>query len=80
MMRMVARLEKTEQGYAVLLTNEMVESMDLHEGSSVQVIPLAEPAGDQRSAEIHYLTVEEGMKIHREMEPFHAEAYRELAK
>ena len=39
---MVARLEKTENGYAISRTAEMVESLRLVEGAAVQVLPLAE--------------------------------------
>ena len=76
---MVARLEKTQQGFAIPLTAEMVEALRLTEGSPVEVSPVAEPAEEPRP-QIRYLSVEETMKIHREMEPLHAAAYRELAK
>jgi hypothetical protein len=76
---MVARLEKTKHGYAIPLTAEMVESLHLVEGAAVEVLPLAESA-DEPHAQIRYASVDEVMKVHREMEPHHAEAYRELAK
>jgi hypothetical protein len=76
---MVARLEKTEHGYSIPLTAEMVESLHLVEGAAVQVLPLAESV-EEPHAQIRYASVDEVMKIHREMEPHHAEAYRELAK
>jgi hypothetical protein len=76
---MVARLEKTEHGYAIPLTAEMVESLHLFEGAAVQVLPLAESVEESR-VQVRYASADEVMKIHREMEPHHAEAYRELAK
>lgn len=76
---MVARLEKTQDGYAIPLTAEMVEALHLAEGAEVEVRPVQEAAGEQ-SPRIRYASVEETMKVHREMEPRHAAAYRELAK
>ena len=76
---MVARLEKTENGYAISRTAEMVESLRLVEGAAVQVLPLAESV-DEPHTQIRYASVDEVMKVHREMELHHAEAYRELAK
>ena len=76
---MVARLEKTQNGYAIPLTAEMVETMQLREGARVEVLPLSESV-EEPPTQIRYATVEEVMKAHREMEPQHADAYRELAK
>jgi hypothetical protein len=76
---MVAHLKKTELGYAILLSNEMVEEMRLSEGSAVQVVPVPEAAEESRP-QIRYASAEEALRVHRESEPEHAEAYRELAK
>jgi len=76
---MVARLEKTQHGFAVPLTAEMVEALQLAEGSAVEVLPVASPAAESRP-QVRYASVEEVMEIHRKMEPSHAAAYRELAK
>ena len=73
---MVARVKKLEEGYAVLLSDEIVEELHLTEGSPVQILP----APEQQGPAIRYASVAEVMKVHREMEPFHANAYRELAK
>jgi hypothetical protein len=74
---MVARLEKTPGGYTISLTVEMVEELQLADGAAVQVLPVA--AAESRP-QMRYASTEEVMKVHREMEPYHADAYRELAK
>lgn len=76
---MVARLKRTELGYAILLTEEMVEELRLAEGSAVQVLPAPETAEEPRP-QIRYASAAEALRIHRETEPAHAAAYRELAK
>ena len=76
---MVARLQKTQDGFTIPLTTEMVKALQLTEGSAVEVSAVTTPAEEPRS-QIRYASVEEAMKIHREMEPRHAAAYRELAK
>lgn len=71
---MVARLEKIERGYAVLLTPEMVEELHLVEGSPVQILPVA------AERTVRYASAEEFFRVHKELEPENAVAYRELAK
>ncbi|HEY4355378.1 MAG TPA: hypothetical protein VGN16_06500 [Acidobacteriaceae bacterium] len=73
---MVARLEKTQNGYAIPLTAEMVEALQLREGAAVEVLPIAE----QRRPEIRSATTEEVLRAFEETLPDHEAAYRELAK
>jgi hypothetical protein len=77
---MVAHLEKTEKGYTIPLTAEMVAALHLVEGAAVDVRPVETAATEEATPQIRYASVEEVLKMHREMEPAHAEAYRELAK
>lgn len=74
---MVARLEKTEKGYAILLTEEMVRELDLREGAEVEVLPVAEPT---ERPQIRYASKEEVLAAFERTLPRHEEAYRELAK
>jgi hypothetical protein len=76
---MVLHVEKTEKGWGISLTDEMAETMRLVDGGPVQVLPVEESAVEPR-VQIRYASVEEVMKAHRETEPRHAAAYRELAK
>jgi antitoxin component of MazEF toxin-antitoxin module len=75
---MVARLEKTEQGYAILLTEEMVEELHLSVGEAVDVRPAEDVV--TTAPKIRYASADEVMKIHRQLEPENAKAYAELAK
>lgn len=76
---MVARLEKTQGGFAIPLTAEMAEALQLREGSAVEVSPVAAPAEEPHSPG-PYASVEEVMAIYRELEPEYREVFRELAK
>jgi hypothetical protein len=76
---MVARLEKTQGGYTISLTAEMVEELHIGDGAAVQVLPMPEVVEESRP-QIRYASAEEVMAAHREMEPYHAVAYSELAK
>ena len=76
---MVARLEKTKHGFAIPLTVEMVEALQLTEGSAVEVSPVAASAEQPRS-QVRYASVEEVMQAYRDTLPRHEAAYRELAK
>ena len=76
---MVALLEKTENGYAIPLTMEMVEAMQLREGSPVEVSPVGNTADAPHTA-IRYATVQEALRAFEETLPQHEAAYRELAK
>ena len=79
---MGARLEKTQDGFTIPLTAEMVEALQLTEGSAVDVSPVAAPAeiAEKPQPQIRYASVEEVMEIHRRLEPEYREVYRELAK
>ena len=76
---MVARLEKTQHGFAIPLTAEMVETLQLAEGSAVEVSPVSAPAEGPRP-QVRYASVEEVMQAYRDTLPQHEAAYRELAK
>ncbi len=76
---MVARLEKTQNGFAIPLTAEMVEALQLAEGSAVEVSPVVAPAEEPRS-QVRYASVEEVLQAFHETLPEHEAAYRELAK
>ncbi len=78
MTSMVAHVEKTEKGYAILLTDEMVEKLHLSEGTAVEVRSVTEPT--TTGPQIRYATAEEAMQMHRRLEPENAKAYTELAK
>jgi hypothetical protein len=79
MTHMVARLEKTQNGFTIPLTTEMVEALQLAEGSVVEVLPVTVPAEEPRP-QIQYASVEEVMQAYRDTLPQHEAAYRELAK
>jgi antitoxin component of MazEF toxin-antitoxin module len=71
---MVVQVQKI--GDEFVLPPQVAQELGLVDGSRVE-ITRAETA--TRPAN-RYASVEEAMKAHREMEPFHAAAYRELAK
>lgn len=73
---MVARLEKTENGYAIPLTEEMVEALHLREGAAVEILPVA----TEGRPEIRFASTEEVLRAFEETLPQHEAAYRELAK
>ena len=76
---MVARLEKTQHGFAIPLTREMVETLQLTEGSAVEVSAVTVPA-DVPQSQVRYASVDEVMQAYRDTLPQHEAAYRELAK
>ena len=63
-------------GDEFVLPIEAAQKLGLVDGSAIE-ISLAEVAAP---GEARYASVEEVMKAHREMEPFHANAYQALAK
>jgi antitoxin component of MazEF toxin-antitoxin module len=69
---MVVQVQKSGNTYSFTLTPQAAEELALADGSSIEVKPATE--------RIRYASVAEAMQLHREMEPRHAEAYRELAK
>jgi antitoxin component of MazEF toxin-antitoxin module len=73
---MVVTLKKSGDTFTFQLPPQAVEELELKDGSSVSI----EPATSSVKPTIRYASVEEVMQAHREMEPRHAEAYRELAK
>jgi hypothetical protein len=76
---MVARLERVQNGFAVMLTTEMVEALHLTEGAEVEVLPISAPANDSRG-QVRYATTEETLRAFHDTLPQHEAAYRELAK
>ncbi len=69
---MVVQIEKV--GDMFVLPQQVARELGLVDGSAIEISRAdAVPAS-------RYASVDEVMKIHREMEPFHADAYRELAK
>jgi antitoxin component of MazEF toxin-antitoxin module len=73
---MVVTLTKSGDTFTFTLPPQAAEELALKDGSSVTI----EPTQDTPTSTIRYASLEEVMKAHREMEPNHAEAYRELAK
>ena len=76
---MVARLERVQNGYAVMLTTEMVEALHLTEGSAVEVLPVA-PSAETSRTQVTYATTDEALRAFQETLSQHEAAYRELAK
>lgn len=75
---MVARLERVQNGYAVILPAETVEALHLAEGSIVEVLPVA--AAREPHGQVRYMTTEEALRAFEETLPQHEATYRELAK
>lgn len=71
---MVARVQKTQTGYVVPLTAEMVATLQLSDGSEVELQAVASATNTR------YATVEEVLDAYRLTLPEHANTYRELAK
>jgi hypothetical protein len=69
---MVVLVEKVGDNFVLPL--QAVQELGLVDGCAIE-ISKAETGSANR-----YASVDEVMKTHREMEPFHADAYRELAK
>jgi hypothetical protein len=76
---MVARLKKTEDGFTVPLTAEMVEELHLQEGAAVEVRPLLE-ADEEQTAKIEYGTPEEALEAYEKSKAKFGRAYEALAK
>ena len=76
-LRMVVNVHKTgETEFTFVLSPQAARELNLADGSAIEIAPV-EP---QTASSRRYASVEEVMKVHREMEPFHTNAYRELAK
>ena len=76
---MIARVEKTAQGFVIPVSEEMVQRLKLTDGAAVEVNVLLE-AGAASIPEIRYATVEEALSAFEETLPRHENSYRELAK
>lgn len=68
---MVARVQKTAQGYSVPLTAELMEQWHLSENSPVELLPV----DDTR-----YASMEEALAAFERTLPQHENSYRALAK
>ena len=75
---MVARLEKTQEGYAIRLTAEMVEELRLAEGAVVEVRPATN--GILPVVEIRHLPREKALDLYERSKADFGEAYEALAK
>jgi antitoxin component of MazEF toxin-antitoxin module len=73
---MVVTLKQSGDSFTFKLSPQAVKELALKDGSAITIEPTLEP----QPPTIRYASVEEVMKAHREMEPRHADAYRELAK
>jgi len=71
---MVVQVQKI--GDEFVLPPQVAQELGLVDGSVIEVTRAENTAKPKN----RYASVEEVMKAHREMEPFHAAAYRELAK
>ena len=71
---MVARVEKTANGYVIAVTPEMVRLWDLREGSEIELKPVG------GSSEARFATVDEALAAFERTLPFHEQTYRDLAK
>lgn len=71
---MVVRVEKTAQGFVIPITPEMAKSLELAEGSEVELQPVKTASG------VRYATAEESIKAFERTLPQHENTYRALAK
>ncbi len=76
---MVARVQKTPEGYAIVLTEDALKELKLAEGSAVEIHPV-EMEQVAMPIQKRYASTEEVLEIyHRTKERFR-HAYEELAK
>ncbi len=73
---MVVQVQKVGNTFSFELPLDAVNELELVDGASIEI---RRPDADSAPA-FRYASVDETMRIHRKMEPRHAEAYRELAK
>ncbi len=71
---MVARVQKTAEGFIVPLTAEMVEVLRIEAGSTVELRPVDQEEG------IRYCTLNEALEAFERTLPHHEQTYRALAK
>jgi antitoxin component of MazEF toxin-antitoxin module len=76
---MVARVQKTSESYAIVLTEDALRELNLMEGSAVEIRPVV---AEQETArpEVRYASSEEVLAAFERTLPQHEETYRELAK
>jgi hypothetical protein len=72
---MVMRVQHVEGEYRVVLTPEAMEALNLTDGASVEIVPVAAAQPEHR-----YMTVEEMLDAYQRTEHLHLDTYRELAK
>ncbi len=80
---MVARLAKTQGGYIIALTEEMVEELCLADGAAVEVRAAAENADGSTVAagpEIAYVSPVEALEWYERSKVKYGRAYEALAK
>jgi antitoxin component of MazEF toxin-antitoxin module len=78
-MVMVARVQKTTKGFVIEVPSRLAEEWQLHDGSSVELSPLA-PEQLEKEPVIRYASAEEVKEAFESTLPDHEAAYRELAK
>ncbi len=71
---MIARVEKTAEGYVVPLTAEMARVLQVEEGCEVELQPITTTHG------IRYASMEESLAAYERTLPQHENTYRALAK
>jgi len=76
---MVARVQKTSEGYAIVLTADALKELNLVEGSAVEIRPI-ETVEDELRPKIRYASTEEVLEAFERTLPFHESTYRELAR
>jgi antitoxin component of MazEF toxin-antitoxin module len=76
---MVARVQRISEGYAIVLTQDALEELNLAEGSAVE-IRAVDAADSGAQPKIIYLTMDEGLSLFQETEPEHRRTYEQLAK
>lgn len=76
---MVARVQRTSEGYAIVLTEDALRELNLVEGSAVEIRPV-ETGEETARPEIRYASMEEALAAFERTLPLHENTYRELAK
>jgi antitoxin component of MazEF toxin-antitoxin module len=77
---MIARVEKVEGGYAILLPSEFCKAWNLSDGSAVEVHQVTSACVVDDSLEAIEAATERALAAYRDTLPQHEAAYRELAK
>ena len=71
---MIVRVEKAANGYVVPLTPEMARSLQIEEGSEVELQPITTTTG------VRYASLQDSLAAFERTLPQHENAYRALAK